>query len=99
MPKEPMIQAMVWYKEEDWEKLRNIFDDVHLLPKTYKDWLEKAEEAAGKIQKSGDTVMKVFIDPVTFPEWCAQKGKKTDAEARTELAIEVATKQAFTTGM
>ncbi len=93
MSNEPMIQAMVWYKEEDWEKLLNLFSDAHLLPKTYADWLARAEEAVADIQNSGDTVMKVFIDPVTFPEWCEKKGKKLDAEARTELAIEVATKQ------
>ncbi len=98
MPKEPMIQAMVWYKEEDWEELLTIFSDAHLLPKTYADWLEKAEEAFETIQKGGDTVLKVFIDPVTFQEWCTEKGKKTDAEARTQLAIEVAQAQAFSIG-
>ena len=40
----PTIRAMVWYKEEDWEKLLGMFTDSHLLPKTHKDWLKRAEE-------------------------------------------------------
>ncbi len=93
MSEGPMIQAMVWYKEEDWNALLTLFTDAHLLPKTYADWLKRAEDKADAVQKSGNTVVKVFIDPVTFPEWCKQKGKELDAEARTQLALEVATKQ------
>ncbi len=91
----PMIQAMVWYKEEDWEELLSLFSDSHLLPKTYADWLKRAEEKAEAVRNSGNTVIKVFIDPVTFPEWCRKKGIKCDAEARTQLAIDVATKQSL----
>ncbi len=89
MSEGPIIQAMVWYKEEDWEKLMDIFSDAHLLPKSYGEWLQKAEAMVQQIQAEGDKVVKVFIDPDTFPEWCEKKGKKTDAESRTELAIEV----------
>jgi hypothetical protein len=91
----PAIQAMVWYKKEDWDALLEIFPDSHLLPQKYEDWLERAEAMQKKVQESGDIVMKVFIDPVTFPAWCKEKGKQPNMEARTELAIEVATSQQF----
>ena len=92
---EPSIQAMVWYKEEHWDALIKLFADSHLLPKKYSDWLQKAEEMVKKVESSGDVVMKVFIDPDTFPAWCKEKGKEMDMHARTELAIEVATQQNF----
>ncbi|HIP83792.1 MAG TPA: hypothetical protein EYH19_09575 [Desulfocapsa sulfexigens] len=92
---EPTIQAMVWYKEEHWDTLIKLFADSHLLPKSYSDWLLKAEEMVKKVEASGDLVMKVFIDPETFPAWCKEKGKEMDMHARTELAIEVATQQSF----
>jgi hypothetical protein len=91
----PSIQAMVWYKEEDWDTLMKLFPDSHLLPKNHADWLQRAEEMSKQIEGSGDVVMKVFIDPETFPAWCKEKGKKMDMNARTELAIEVATRQSF----
>lgn len=91
----PAIQAMVWYKEEDWDTLMKLFTDSHLLPKSYADWLPRAEEMVKKVEGNGDMVMKVFIDPETFPAWCKEKGKEMDMNARTELAIEVATSQSF----
>ncbi|MBU1234825.1 MAG: hypothetical protein KKD01_09595 [Proteobacteria bacterium] len=91
----PIIQAMVWYKEEDWEKLIEMFTDGHLLPKSYADWLKKADKMVEQLEAAGDVVIKVFIDPVTFPAWCKKKGRKMDMKARTDLAIEVATKQSF----
>ena len=94
---QPTLQAMVWYREEDWEALLKIFSDSHLLPQSYSEWLEKAEEMAKKVEESGDIVMKVFIDPQTFPLWCQSKGREPDKHARTELAIEVATQRSFGT--
>ncbi len=91
----PCIQAMVWYKEDDWDKLIELFTDSHLLPKSYEDWLKRAEEMADKVEAAGDVVMKVFIDPETFPAWCKEKKREMDMNARTELAIEVATHQSF----
>lgn len=91
----PAIRAMVWYKEEHWETLFEMFDDSHLLPPTYKEWLVRAEEAEQKAKDEGIAVVKVFIDPDTFPEWCEKKGKKMDADARSSLAIEVVQAQSM----
>ena len=92
---EPMLQAMVWYQEEHYEQLLAIFDDAELLPPTYQAWLVRAEEKKAEVEAAGDQVMKVFIDPETFPEWCAQKGLPKDAEARTQLALDVAQARSF----
>ncbi len=91
----PTLQAMVWYKEEDWDTLMDLFPDRHLLPPSYADWLGRAEEMVKKLEGSGDVVMKVFIDPETFPAWCKEQGKEMNSEARAELAIQVAQQKSF----
>jgi len=92
---QPSVQAMVWYKEEDWQTLKEMFVDGDMLPKTYEDWLERAEEMKEKVQAQGDAVIKVYIDPQTFPQWCEKKGVEMNGEARSQLAIEVAQAQSF----
>lgn len=92
---QPMLQAMVWYKEEHYSRLLDLFDDAELLPKTYADWLVRAEEKKAEVEAAGDQVMKVFIDPETFPEWCAEKNMPKDANSRAELALEVARERSF----
>lgn len=92
---QPSVQAMVWYKEEDWETLKNLFVDGDSLPASYEDWRRRAEDMKNEAQAAGDAVIKVFIDPQTFPEWCENKGMAMDSEARSQLAIEVAQAQSF----
>ena len=91
----PTLQAMVWYKKEDWDTLMELFPDSHLLPPSYTDWLGRAEEMVKQVEGSGDVVMKVFIDPETFPAWCKEQGREMNSEARAELAIQVAQQKSF----
>ncbi len=93
--KSPMLQAMVWYKEDHYQPLLKLFDDSHLLPGSYQKWFELAESKRKEIEAGGDRVIKVFIDPETFPEWCKKRGCRLDAEARSQLAIEVAQAHSF----
>lgn len=92
---QPMLRAMVWYKEEDYELLLTIFDDTELLPRTFADWSKRAEEKKDEVEAEGDQVMKVFIDPETFPDWCASKNLPKDANSRSQLALEVAQANSF----
>jgi hypothetical protein len=94
-PVQPAIQAMVWYREEHWDALKKLFTDADRLPLSYGDWLQRAEQMKDQAQAAGDIVIKVFIDPETFPAWCEKKGMAMDAEARSQLAIEVAQSQSF----
>lgn len=91
----PSIQAMVWYKKEDWDTLMDLFPDSHLLPPSYENWLSRAEEMKTQAEVRGDVVIKVYIDPQTFPAWCKEQGKEMDSESRAELAILVAQQQSF----
>ena len=76
------LLGMAWYHREDYEKLFDMFSDSHLLPKTYDDWLDYAEEGINRLSKDGFTIEKVYIDPKTFPSWCRENGFEPDAMAR-----------------
>ncbi len=92
---QPSVQAMVWYRKEHWETLKKLFADGEQLPPSYADWLQRAEEMAAEAQRQGDVVLKVYIEPEPFAEWCRNKGCVMNSEARSQLAIEVAQSQSF----
>ena len=96
---EPELQVMVWYREEDWESHKALFDDAQLLPENYNEWRKRAEEKIRAVECSGDLVVKVTIDTVLFPAWCKENGRKMDAESRTTFAIEAVQKQQFLSTM
>ncbi len=92
---EAALQALVWYKEEDWETLLEMFTDSDKLPQDYQQWLRLAEAKKAEIEALGCKVLKVYIDPVNFKGWCDSKGFEMNSEARAQLAIEVAQAQSF----
>ncbi|MEE4136810.1 MAG: hypothetical protein V2I32_12085 [Desulforhopalus sp.] len=93
---EPCLQAMVWYRQEHYPELLTLFSDAALLPPTYSAWLSRAEAKKAEVEAAGDQVIKVYIEPEYFGQWCREKNLPTDAESRTRLAIEVAQMQTFT---
>ena len=92
---EPCLQAMVWYRQEHYAELLTLFSDAALLPPTYAAWLSRAEAKKAEVEAAGDQVIKVYIEPEYFRQWCREKSLPTDAESRTRLAIEVAQMQTF----
>lgn len=92
---QPSVQAMVWYKEEHWDTLKAMFADGDMLPPSFNEWRKRAEAMKAEVEAAGDAVIKVYIDPETFPEWCQRKGLPMNSEARSQLAIEVAQAQSF----
>lgn len=85
-----MIVGIPWYRRKDWDALLEAFDDSHVLHDTYRQWRRSAQRFEKILQRQGHTVERVYIDPVTFPEWCRSQGRKVDAEARSMFASEVA---------
>jgi len=58
-----MVICIVWYKEEDYPILKNLFEDGDTLPDTYSEWLEKAQNLFNQLIQRGLTPVKAYIDP------------------------------------
>ena len=87
MPDRIRAIGIAWYRSaEDYNRLRAIFTDGRSLPRTFNEWLKLAEEAYNGLKKKGHTVQKAYLDPDTFPAWCAERGLNVDANARTSFA-------------
>ncbi len=88
------IQAtgMVWFKRENFDRLRAMFEDGHKLHRTYDEWLAAAEAGRKAFEAKGGRVVCVDIDPHDFPVWCKAKGKNLDANGRNAYAAWIAYK-------
>ena len=88
------IQAagMAWYKVENFDRLRSMFEDGDKLHRTYHEWLASAEAGRKKLEAQGVRVICVDIDPDQFPKWCKANGMKLNAEARTKFSSLIAHK-------
>ena len=52
----------------------SIFSDSNDLPRTYVDWFIRAKQAEEQVTRQGMKVVRVDVDPETFPAWCAENG-------------------------
>jgi hypothetical protein len=80
--------GIAWYHKQDYDKLRSLFVDGSNLPDSYDEWLSKAQALFDRMKREGHAVEKVYIDPKTFPGWCAVRGMDLDSKARVRFANE-----------
>lgn len=78
--------GMVWYHAEDYSAIFRIMTDSNILPRTFHEWRMKAETGEKKFRREGHIVVRAYIDPETFPDWCRSRGLEIDAKARIEFA-------------
>lgn len=90
--------GMVWYADAaTYYRCRALFSDGHLLPATFIEWRNKAEQGFKHQQRQGFITIKAYIDPGTFPDWCSARGLDLNAKARMEFANFIAYQEAGTT--
>jgi hypothetical protein len=89
----PPAVGVYWIKEEDYLALLNIFEDSHKMPRTWKEWLKMAEEMERGLKAYGHFVMRVPIDPNTFPDWCIAHGTRPSGEGRKRFVAAAVTER------
>jgi hypothetical protein len=86
--------GVFWIDEVDYSALLKLFDDSDTFPPAWKQWLTMAEEMEKGLKAYGHPVMRVRIDPVTFPIWCAAHGA-TPGRLGRKLFVAAAVKERY----
>ena len=71
-----------WIDEADYPAALRMFDDGNALPRTWVEWRKIAEEMEKGLKAYGHPVMRVRIDPATFPQWCIAHNTSPGRQAR-----------------
>jgi hypothetical protein len=81
----PPAVGAYWIKEQDYPALLDIFDDGDKMPPTWNEWRKMAEEMERGLTAYGHAVLRVHIDPRTFPDWCAAHATTPGGEGRKKF--------------
>ncbi len=86
--------GVFWIEEADYAAALATFDDGATLPRSWAAWLKMAEEMKKGLEAYGHPVMKVRIDPASFPAWCKAHGTTTGRPGR-KLFVAEAVKERY----
>jgi hypothetical protein len=86
-PDKPVV-AIVWYRPEQWQRVRDIAADSHEFEDSYVEWLQLAEEKAKELKGRGLRVEKVDLDSEKLILWCNERGLENNGQARSRYAAE-----------
>ena len=89
----PPAVGAYWIKEEDYPALLQLFDDGDKMPPSWKEWLKMAEEMEQGLKAYGHVVLRVYIDPATFPDWCAANGTCPGSAGRRKFVAAAVTER------
>jgi hypothetical protein len=86
--------GVYWIEEADYAAARAMFEDGDTLPSSWAAWRKTAEEMKKGLEAYGHPVMKVRIDPATFPAWCDAHGARPGRQGR-KLFVAAAVKERY----
>ncbi len=83
-----MVIAIVWYRPEQWQRVRDVATDSEKLEESYGEWLQLAESKLAELKSRGYRVEKVDVDSEKLIRWCNEQGVENDGKARSQYAAE-----------
>jgi len=81
------IVGVAWYQENDWPRIKTLFQDADQLHDSYAEWLKDTRKAIKQLEKEGCFAKQVVIDIDDLIAWCLVRGHKIDAKARTQYVV------------
>jgi hypothetical protein len=86
--------GVFWIDEAEYPALLKLFDDGDTFPPEWQQWRKMAEEMEKGLKAYGHPVMRVRIDPKTFPVWCAAHDTTGSRQGR-QLFVAAAVKERY----
>ena len=83
-----LVTGVAWYRPEQWERLREVSEDVDNLEETYDAWLQTAERMIRDGIPADVWVEKIDIDVEEVVAWCNVRGLAMNAESRSRYVAE-----------
>ena len=86
------ITGLPWYEAETFERVCALMHDKNALFRTHAEWLAAAQNTEKQLSMKGARTVRVTLDLVQFPAWCAAHRPvlHIDAQARMQYASFIA---------
>jgi hypothetical protein len=80
--------GMAWYRSEQWNRLRQISEDVDILETNYEEWESLASRKIAELEAAGIKIEKVEVDVNELMSYCEEYGLAVNAESRSRFVTD-----------
>lgn len=89
IPKKVKIVKVTNYTREEYEKVKEIADDVEEFGNSYEEWLENAEWIREEIRKKGLDVILINVKAKNLKRFCEKRGWPINSNSRSNYVYSV----------
>ena len=83
-----VVLGIAWFRPDQWDLLRSVSADPHVLEPTYGEWEKLARRTIQDLARQGVLARKVDVDVERLQAWCKAQQRPLDASARAAYAAE-----------
>jgi hypothetical protein len=83
-----IVTGVAWYRPEQWQRLREVSEDVENLEETYDAWLQTAERMIRDGIPTDVVVEKIEVDVEEVLAWCNVMGLPMNTASRARFVSE-----------
>ena len=80
--------AIPWYSPEAYPEIVRLISSGDKQAMSYESWVDQMVQLEDDLRLVGRLPVRVDIDPEAVKGWCAESGRKLDAQALGEYATE-----------
>ena len=81
--------AVCWYKENQWERFKEIVSDKENIEDTYLEWRKEAEIKLNELKSQGLNIKKILVDTEEMLLWANEQGRDLNGDLRSQYAAHI----------
>lgn len=85
-PSIPMFMSIVWYRQEDWARIKQEFDDGHKMHETWEEWRQATEHGIEYMARREKIMTPVELTTDEIADYCRREKLPNTSSTRTHLA-------------
>ena len=82
--------VVAWYREDQWDRLRELSSDRDGMAETYAEWRDTAERNFKDLTDAGASLRRLELDVEDLWAWCRANDRALDGAARSMYAARLA---------
>ena len=85
----PLFAGIAWYKQEEWSRLKNEFDDSEKMHETWNEWRQATEGGLEFLARRNKIMYPIGLEADHIKEYCRKRNLPNNSKTRVRMVNEI----------